>query len=283
MNLAVGFFDGVHLGHRRILAQADAALTFLNHPATVFAPDRVPPLLMSAPARLAAIGDALGGPTARSPAADRVRALPFTAELAAESPETFAAHLRRDYPDLGTVFCGPNWTYGANGAGTADTLRAAGFRVETVPFVVRNGAPVSSTRIRAALAAGRLDEAKDLLGRPYAVIGTTFSGKGVGRTLGRPTINLRLPEGLVRLPLGVYAVQTPLGPGVANYGCAPTLGERAWPEPVLEVHLLDAPGNAAVPASLSVSFVRFIRPEQTFPTLVALQEQIARDISTVRP
>jgi riboflavin kinase/FMN adenylyltransferase len=223
MNLAVGFFDGVHLGHRRILAQADAALTFLNHPATVFAPDRVPPLLMPTDVRLAAIAEALG--TERAPLVGRaarpseqVRALPFTPELAALPPDDFAARLRADYPDLDTVFCGPNWTYGAHGTGNADTLRAAGFRVETVPFVVLDGVPVSSTRIRTALAAGRLDEATALLGRPYAVVGTTFPGKGIGRTLGRPTINLRLPKELVQLPLGVYAVETPLGRGVANCG-----------------------------------------------------------------
>ena len=279
MNLAVGFFDGVHLGHRRILAQADAALTFLNHPATVFAPGRVPPLLMPTDARLVAIGAALAK---RVPVPEPVRALPFTPALAALPPDAFAARLRVGYPDLGTVFCGPNWTYGANGAGTAETLRAAGFLVETVPFVVLDGAPVSSTRIRAALAAGRLDEANALLGRPYAVVGATFHGKGVGRTLGHPTANIRLPEGLVRLPLGVYAVRTPLGPGVANYGRAPTLGARAWPEPVLEDHLLDASGDIAVPGSLSVSFTRFIRPEKTFASLAALQAQIARDIAAAR-
>ena len=292
MNLAVGFFDGVHLGHRRILAQADAALTFLNHPATVFAPDRVPPLLMPTDVRLAAIAEALGteratlvGRAARP--SEQVRALPFTPELAALPPDDFAARLRADYPGLDTVFCGPNWTYGANGAGTADTLRAAGFRVETVPFVVLDGAPVSSTRIRAALADGRLDEANALLGRPYSISGATFSGKGMGRTLGRPTINLRIPEGLVRLPLGAYAVETPLGPGVANYGNAPTLGERAWPEPVLEVHLLDVPPKSdaasiiagGVPSTLSVSFRRFIRPERTFASLAELQAQIARDVA----
>lgn len=276
MNLAVGFFDGVHLGHRRILAQADAALTFLNHPATVFAPDRVPPLLMPTASRLSAIGAALAK---HVPVAEPVRALPFTPELAALPPDTFAARLRADYPDLDTIFCGPNWTYGANGAGTAKTLRAAGFRVETVPFVILDGEPVSSTRIRAALAAGRLDEATALLGRPYAVEGTPFSGKGVGRTLGRPTVNLRLPDGLVRLPLGVYAVQTPFGVGVANYGRAPTLGARAWPEPILEVHLLNPPGYFAVPAAFSVSFMRFIRPERTFASLAELQSQIALDIA----
>ena len=286
MNLAVGFFDGVHLGHRRILARADAALTFLNHPATVFAPDRVPPLLMPTNVRLAAIGEALGAERTTSPSG-QVRALPFTPELAALPPDGFAACLRAAYPDLDTVFCGPNWTYGANGAGTADTLRAAGFRVGTVPFVVLDGAPVSSTRIRTALAAGRLGEANVLLGRPYSIIGTTFSGKGVGRTLGRPTINLRVPDGLVRLPLGAYAVDTPLGRGVANYGNAPTLGERAWPEPVLEVHLLDVPPKrdaasamaGGVPSALSVSFRRFIRPERTFSSLAELQEQIARDVA----
>ena len=279
MNLAVGFFDGVHLGHRRILAQADAALTFLNHPATVFAPDRVPPLLMTTPARLAAIGAALGGKATSVPEADRVRALHFTTELAAEQPTAFAARLRRDYPDLDTVFCGPNWTYGAGGAGTAETLRAEGFRVETVPFAINGGAPISSTRIRAALGDGRMDEATALLGRPYAITGATFAGKGLGRTLGRPTINIRVPAELVRLPLGVYAVTTTLGAGIANYGCAPTLGSRAWGEPVLEVHLTAASEPISAPESLSVSFIRFIRPERKFSSLADLQAQISRDIS----
>ena len=154
--------------------------------------------------------------------------------------------------------------------------------METVPFVVLDGAPVSSTRIRTALAEGRLDEATALLGRPYAVVGTTFSGKGVGRTLGRPTVNLHLPAGLVRLPFGVYAVVTPLGAGIANYGRAPTLGARAWTEPVLEVHLFDMHGSFIPPAQLSVSFMRFIRSEQTFPTLAALQHQITRDIAAAQ-
>ena len=279
MNLAVGFFDGVHLGHRRILAQADAALTFLNHPATVFAPDRVPPMLMPTAERLAAIGDALAK---RDSVSEPVRALSFTPELAALPPDAFAMRLRADYPDLDTVFCGPNWTYGAHGTGNADTLRAAGFRVETVPFFVLGGEPVSSTRIRMALASGRLEEANTLLGRPYAVVGTTFSGKGVGRTLGRPTINLRLPQELVQLPLGVYAVKTPLGRGVANYGLAPTLGAGAWKEPTLEVHLLDAPSAFAVPETLCVSFARFIRPEQAFASLTELKGQIARDVAAAQ-
>ena len=114
MNLAVGFFDGVHLGHQRILAHADAALTFTNHPATVYAPDRAPRLLMTAEERLAAIS-ALG--------VGRVIARDFTPALAAQTPGAFAESIRQEFPDLDTVFCGPNWTFGTGGTGTAETLR----------------------------------------------------------------------------------------------------------------------------------------------------------------
>ncbi len=280
MNLAVGFFDGVHIGHRRILANADAALTFLEHPASVFAPDRVPPLLMPQEERIAAIAAALASPA--NIHSGRVRALHFTPALAAQSPEDFTRWLRETYPDLGTVFCGPNWTFGAGGAGTADTLRASGLSVETVPFVLHDGTPVSSTRIRAALTDGRLDDAAALLGRRYSVTGESFIGKGLGRTIGRPTINLRLPPGIVGLPLGVYAVETPLGAGVANYGLAPTTGERAWTTPTLEVHLLDAPAAVSVPASLPVTFCRHIRPERKFDSIEALKKQIALDAAAAR-
>jgi len=280
MNLAVGFFDGVHLGHRSILAHADEALTFLSHPASVFAPDRAPPLLMSAEMRLSAIADALGhvSTSGRNP----VRAIPFTAGFAASTPEDFADWLHREYPDLDTVFCGPNWTFGAKGAGDASTLRSFGFRVTAVPFVEMGGRPISSTRIRTALAAGQLDEASNLLGHYHSVEGTVFSGKGLGRQIGFPTINLTIPNGLVKLPAGVYDVITPFGPGVANCGLAPTLEERRWNVPVLEVHLTAPPADLSVQSSMVVTFRRFIRPERKFPSLDELRAQIARDIDTVR-
>ena len=278
MNLAVGFFDGVHLGHRRILARADAALTFCNHPTTIFAPDRAPRLLMTPADRLAAISSALrtpGGP---------VRALDFTPALAAQEPAAFADWLRAEYPDLDTLLCGPNWTFGARGAGDADFLRARGFRVETVPFAEQAGEPVSSTRVRAALAAGDLACATALLGRPWRAAGTVAAGKGLGRSLGFPTLNVRLAEGLVCPPFGVYAVDTAFGRGVANWGLAPTLRDRAWATPVLEVHLLgtvpDAlPGDgAAVAADLRA----FLRPERTCPPRADRQAQTARDVEQAR-
>lgn len=279
MTLAVGFFDGVHLGHRRILARADAALTFRIHPAAVFAPNRAPALLMTPPTRLAAVRAALGGPDA---AAAHVRALDFTAELAAQPPAAFAAWLRAAYPSLGAVLCGANWTFGAGGAGDAAFLRARGFRVEVVPFAVYGDAPVSSTRIRAAVAAGDLGLAAAMLGRPWALEGEVFDGKGVGRALGCPTLNVRPAAGLVRPPRGVYAVETAWGRGVANYGLAPTMGARAWAEPVLEVHLLDVPAAALPPLrgrTVAVALLRFLRPERRFASVADLQAEIARDLA----
>ena len=283
MTLAVGFFDGVHLGHRRILARADAALTFRNHPATVFAPDRAPALLMTPPTRLAAIRAALGGSDVAVETC--VRALDFTAELAAQPPSDFAAWLRTAYPTLDTVLCGANWTFGAGGAGDAAFLRARGFRVEVVPFATCGETPVSSTRIRAAVAAGDLNLAAAMLGRPWALEGEVFAGKGVGHTLGFPTLNVRPAAGLVRPPCGVYAVETAWGRGVANYGLAPTMGARAWTEPVLEVHLLDVPATGLPPLQgrmVAVDMRRFLRPERRFASVADLQAQIARDLAAAR-
>ena len=271
MNLAVGFFDGVHVGHQRILAHADAALTFTNHPATVFAPDRVPRLLMTAEERLAAIS---------VQGVRRVVACAFTPELAAQSPGAFADSLLHEFPDLGEVFCGPNWTFGAGGAGTADLLRARGFQVTVVPFATWRGEPVSSTRIRAALGEGDVAAAAAMLGRPYSASGRIVAGKGEGRALGFPTLNIVPFLGGLPLVRGVYAVETALGRGVANWGVAPTMGERAWPEPVLEVHLLTSP-DAPPPASLRVAFTAFIRPERTFASRADLQEQLALDKQSV--
>ena len=271
MNLAVGFFDGVHLGHQRILAQADAVLTFTNHPATVFAPDRAPRLLMTAEERLAAIS-ALG--------VRRVVACDFTPALASQTARAFADSLHQEFPDLDTVFCGPNWTFGAGGTGTADTLRALGFNVTVVPFATWRGEPVSSTRIRAELGEGDVSAAAAMLGRPYSASGRVVAGKGEGRALGFPTLNIVPALGNLPLVHGVYAVETALGRGVANWGVAPTMGARAWPEPVLEVHLLNAP-TTPPPTSLRVAFTAFIRPERTFASVAELQAQLARDKQSV--
>lgn len=283
MNLAVGFFDGVHLGHRRILSRADAALTFRNHPATVFAPSRAPSLLMTLETRLAAIRDALSVRGGERTFAS-VRALDFTAELAAQSPDAFADWLRMSYPDLEVLLCGANWTFGAEGKGDAGFLRARGFQVEVVPYAEYEGGPVSSTRVRAAVAAGDLELASAMLGRPWRLEGELAPGKGVGREIGFPTLNVHPAEGLVLPPCGVYAVETALGAGVANLGLAPTMGDRAWSKPVLEVHLLETVEDVSAVRGMTfeVALRRFIRPERVFATVEELVAQIRRDIAACR-
>jgi len=277
IDLAIGFFDGVHQGHRRILAKSHAALTFVEHPLSVLAPARSPKLLMSAAERQAAVAAALA-PAPPGFAGPRVRALPFTPAFAAEPPAVFAEFLRRTYPALGVVRCGPNWTFGAGGAGDAAFLRAHGFAVETEPFAEWDGAPVSSTRIRAALAAGDLVAAHAMLGAPYAVEGLVRPGKGRGRALGFPTLNVTPANPACPLARGAYAVETPLGPGVANFGVAPTMGARAWTEPVMEVHLFAAP-STPVPARLAVTCRAFLRAERAFASEDALRAQLAADVA----
>lgn len=275
MNLAVGFFDGVHLGHRKILARADAALTFLEHPLAVLAPERAPALLMTSEERIDAIASAL-----RNNGRDKVRALPFTRELADKSREDFAADLRRDYPDLETIYCGPNWNFGAGGAGDADFLRTKGFAVETMPFEQHEGLPISSTRIRVALKSGDLPLANAMLGRPFSVCGDVVPGKGEGRRLGFPTINMRPANlDLARLlPFGVYVVDTEFGRGVANWGLAPTMGEQAWTEPMFEVHLTEPSKPLKSLVLFRFALARYLRPERRFASVEALREQIEADV-----
>lgn len=265
--LAVGFFDGVHLGHQAILSGVDAVLTFAAHPLQVLKPSTAPRLLMSLEDRVAAI---------RALGISDVRVLEFTRELAAMRAEEFAAAYLE-----GTIQCGENWRFGAGGRGTPALLKSLGFETRVVPFASYESAPVSSTRIRAALAEGRLRDANAMLGRPYSVAGTHFAGKGLGRTLGFPTINLRPPAGLVQLPRGVYEVRFAGRKALANFGIAPTMGDAAWGEPVWEVHLLEA-DDLRTDEGGRIELIRFLRPERKFASIEDLQRQITRDCDIIR-
>lgn len=275
MILAVGFFDGVHLGHQKILTGADVALTFRNHPLTVLAPARAPRLLMASDEKAAAI---------RACGVREVVTLDFTPELAALEPEAFVEQYL-NYSDL-TVRCGANWKFGARGRGDADFLRARGVAVEIVPYAEYDGARVSSTRIRQAFAAGEIEAGNAMLGRALTLGGKIVKGKGLGTQLGFPTVNIAVTS-TVELPLGVYAVAAQGRRGVANYGYAPTLGARAWERPMLEVHWLGSGRAQPDPHCLQldplhgqpaqVELVRFLRPERRFETVEELKAQIARD------
>ncbi len=301
MKLAVGFFDGVHLGHRRILAGADAALTFTNHPLTVLSPAHAPSLIMSLSERISAISSALSSPTegpgptqlsnfqtfklsnlpiqGSGPNSQfpRVHAIPFTSQIRDLAPKAFIGELKRHYPELELIRCGPNWRFGAGGEGDADYARGMGVSVEEVPFVLYKGEAVSSTRIRRALAEGNVAEAAGMLGRGWSMSGEVFAGKGEGRKLGFPTLNVRPAEPSLPLRKGVYAVETEWGRAVANWGTAPTMGATAWSENVLEVHLLHAPESFSPPCRMTAVFLRFIRPECKFANEADLASQIAKD------
>lgn len=274
-SLAVGFFDGVHLGHQAILKGADAALTFRNHPLTVLAPEKAPRLIMSVEERVAAI---------KACDVKDVTVLDFTPELAALAPVEFAErYLSPSVSRLqASIRCGANWRFGKGGAGDAAFLRERGLAVEVVPYAEYKGGHISSSRIRAALESGAVEDANAMMGRRYEVRGTREEGKGLGRQIGYPTVNFRLDDLNLKLPCGVYEIELDGLKGVANYGFAPTMGDRSWKKPILEVHLLDFHPPSLIPhPSSPISFVRFIRPERKFDSVEDLKRQIAADCATI--
>lgn len=282
--IAVGFFDGVHLGHQSILRGAASAMTFSSHPLSVVNPAKAPRLIMPCEVRLA---------TLRSLGLEEVSAIEFTPELAAMEAEDFARNVlfplakRSVGPDeVPLVRCGANWRFGREARGNPDLLAALGFAVEVVPFVSRGGQRISSTRIREAIERGALEDASAMLSRPWAITGTVARGKGIGAKLGFPTLNVIPSELALRLPRGVYSARIGGALAVANFGCAPTLGEDAWKSNVLEVHILETGGYAAgfpcEGAKVEVQLLRRLREERHFDSLDALRVQIERDCSDVR-
>ena len=286
--LAVGFFDGVHLGHQAILKGADAALTFRNHPLTVLVPEKAPRLIMSVEERVAAI---------KACGVGDVTVLDFTPELAEMSAEEFVReHLLAAKGRKGAqrIRCGENWRFGKGGAGDAEFLRRMGFVVDVVPYAEFKGELISSSRIRGCLERGEIEDANAMLGRRFQVSGFRFQGKGLGGKIGYPTVNLRILErescecgesSRIALRRGVYEVELGGAKAIANYGTAPTMGDKAWGKNVLEVHLLeDSPDSFDSRDSRSefcVSFLRFIRPEKKFDSIDDLQRQIAADCATI--
>ncbi|MGI6086912.1 MAG: riboflavin biosynthesis protein RibF [Kiritimatiellia bacterium] len=292
--LAAGFFDGVHIGHQAILRQAVAAarrlrgeawvLTFNTHPLKVLAPESAPLLLTGLPHKLR-LFTAMG--------MDGCIALPFNEELAACAPEKFIDDLATAAPKLAAVCVGNNWTFGRAGAGDSALLRTLsrryGFRAMIVSPVCRQGAPVSSTRIRRALSVGHLGSAAVMLGRPFSLLGSVAPGRGQGvRQLGTPTANLNTADEALPPP-GVYAVRVMLGcrrlRGIANVGRCPTLVPINADAPasplVVETHILDFTEDI-YGREMEVCFLRRLRPERRFNSPARLRGQIVRDIDRVR-
>ena len=280
--LAIGVFDGVHLGHQAVvksLSGQRAALTFEPHPLAVIAPERVPPRLTTLEQKVAYL---------RAQGTVAVVAVKFDEALRNLSPADFVGEIKRVFPDLQQVAIGQNWSFGRNREGNAARLAelaaSHGFTVKEIPPVLLDGAPISSTRIREAILQRKFEDAARLLGRSYAVIGLVSHGEERGRLLGFPTANLTEVEQLLP-PRGVYLVRArvagnlALYPAVMNLGQRPTFTSNGIDS--LEVHLLDFQADL-YGQRLWVSNFSWLRDEQKFPGPDALKAQIAQDIAKAR-
>jgi riboflavin kinase / FMN adenylyltransferase len=287
--VAVGNFDGVHRGHQALVAQAvgearaaggtAVVLTFDPHPSRVLAPERAASTLTTLDQKaelLARLG------------VDRLAVLPFTAELAAQDAEAFAGRVLHDILHAATVVVGAGFRFGRGRAGDVALLRRVGrrlgFEVHGMRPVLHQGAPISSSRVREALARGDVAGAAEMLGRPFFIDGEVARGLGRGRTLGIPTANLA-PVNETLPGNGVYACLLLVGdsgqpprPAVTNIGRRPTFGGT---ETIVETHVLDFDADL-YGRHVRLYFHSRLRPERAFPGPQALVEQIRRDIDTAR-
>jgi riboflavin kinase/FMN adenylyltransferase len=294
--IAIGNFDGVHLGHQalfeaarrasRTLGGPVCALTFEPHPARLLAPDYAPPLICELPRKrelLAACGVA------------ELIEQPFDREFMSTSPAEFVDLLIA--AGVSEVVVGHDFTYGKGRAGTTESLRVGleerGVRLHVVAPVAVNGLVCSSTKVREFVLEGRVEAANMLLGRPFDLEGEVVQGAGRGRKLGWPTANIRTANELLPA-VGVYAVRARLLPdgapipGAANLGLNPTFrpevalaGAAGRPPLSLEVFLFDF-AQDIYGQRVRVEFVHRLREERRFPGVDALKEQIGKDVAQAR-
>lgn len=284
--IALGNFDGVHMGHQGVLASARAvaqqrglklgAAAFEPHPRRLFQPDAPPFRLQSRDQRARAL-DALG--------VNVLYKIRFDRALSQLTDAEFAERVLAQRLGAAHVSVGFDFRYGRGRMGDVEKLRAQGaglgFTVDVVA-PIEGGPPgekISSTAIRAAIGAGDVGEAARMLGRPWAIEGEVQRGLARGRDLGYPTINLELGD-YVRPRFGVYAVRVDTGdgvkrPGAASVGINPTIG--ALKEPVLESYLFDF-SDDLYGRTVEVALIAFLRPEEKFESLDALKAQIAEDV-----
>lgn len=279
LHLALGVFDGVHIGHQAVISRAVEAatedggeafvVTFSPHPIRVIAPKKAPNSLLATLDEKAEVVKSLG--------VDGLLAIRFDAEFAQMSAEDFVLKLTEG--NAASISVGEDWRFGSKRLGDVEMLRAMGkmygFRLNAIEPVMWEGERISSTRIRQAIRDGNLSAAGDMLGRPYEVSGTVVEGQKLGRKLGFPTANIRLGD--LQAPkdgVWIVTVSDDLR-GIANLGMRPTVGGF---ERLLEVHILDFSGDL-YGDRLRIRFDRYIREERKFASIEDLKEQIARDVA----
>jgi riboflavin kinase/FMN adenylyltransferase len=286
--VAIGMFDGVHLGHQQVIRQTieDArqhegiavAITFDRHPNSVVAPDRNPPLIYSLSQKLRVI-ESLG--------IDTTWLIRFDQTFSEIPGEAFIRGLTRDFGAIHSLCVGSAFTFGHKRSGNVELLKRLGQELNIIVHglasVSLDGKTVSSTRIREAIGAGHLDAASQMLGRTYSLASNVIGGDQLGRQLGFPTANLD-PDDLVIPPNGVYAahvhVQGRLHRAVVNIGTRPTL-RNPQPKLQVEAHLLDVSADL-YGQEMEIAFVEKLRDEQKFSSPEALQKQIQNDIEAAR-
>ncbi len=281
---AMGFFDGVHLGHKRVIKSARTpgalrgVVTFMPHPLALLRPGSEPQLITPSPDFKAELMRRLN--------VDVLLVLPFTAELATMSPQRFIDTLCASCRVMG-ISVGSNWHFGKGGSGNASflstTAATCGFRACINEMLRLGNDTVCSSRIRELLAAGDISTANAMLGYNFTICGTVEHGQKLARQLGFPTANISLPHAAALPKAGVYEVQClyegRLLRGIANIGQRPTIIENVK-QTRLEAHFLhtciDLYGKP-----LQVQLTRFIRPEQRFENVMILKKQIEQDVASL--
>ncbi len=283
--VAIGNFDGVHIGHREIIRRAAAVakgrglsavvLTFDPHPARVLAPERAPRLITTIAQRLRHM---------ESEGADAAVLLPFSIGLAKLSPEDFVREVLADRLHARLVIVGEDFRFGHKQAGNLQTLRdlgaRCGFEVESAGAILRHGERVSSSAVRALVSAGKVSRACRLLGQPFALEGFVVKGQGIGSKQTVPTLNLA-PENELLPAAGVYVTRTReldeagrAWSSISNVGYRPTFDGK---DLTCETFLLDT-FDGVTPARIEVQFLKLVRSEKKFESSELLRAQIMKDV-----
>ncbi len=271
--VVLGNFDGVHLGHRALLADARTAADAVGGSVTVWSFAALPGERLSSPEERAARLREAGADEVIYEDFERVRGF---------SPRRFFDEILRGTLGASVCVCGFNYSFGKDGAGNAGLLlrfcRSAGIACRILPAVTVGDEIVSSSGIRKRLSSGDVSGAAALLGRPYELTGTVENGRHFGRTLGLPTVNQRIPDGICLPARGVYATYCTVGgrriPSVTNIGCCPTV--RRDGALTVETNLPDFDGTL-YGVTLTVGFLARLREEKVFPSEEALSREIRKN------
>jgi riboflavin kinase / FMN adenylyltransferase len=270
-NVAIGTFDGVHLGHQAVIEGADTVLTFDPHPLEVLHPAATPKLIMPFNVKRDVI-EGLG--------VQELVVIPFDQDFAQRSAEDFIAHVLLEKLDAKQVSVGENFRFGAKAKGDPAMLDARPeFQTRVVPLVEVDGETVSSTRIRALVAAGEMEPARRCLGAPFMVEGEVVSGDQRGRELGFPTANIVPDDRLVIPGHGVYAAFADGVPAAVNVGIRPTF--ESGRGVLIETYLIDREEDL-YGHTLRVAFVERLRGERSYPDVQELVDQMHRDVEDAK-